>query len=222
MLGVYRIYLERPGTFTFQERSYHYFYHWYGLTFLIERAIEVPIIWQKVQLYAGRRILEVGNSLSNFFSFQHDTLDKHDKTDGVINQDVVDFSTTEPYDLIVSISTLEHVGWDETPKDGKKTLIALESMIRCLAPGGELVITFPLGHNTEMDKLFKENKLRFTETYYLQRISHYSNRWIEVGWSDVREAKYGYPFRSGNAVVIGIIKRNKDGTIRPFKDIRNE
>ena len=43
----------------------------------------------------------------------------------MINQDVVDFKTNEKYDLIVSISTLEHVGWDEEPRDDKKISKAL-------------------------------------------------------------------------------------------------
>ena len=29
---------------------------------------------------------------------------------------------------IVSISTMEHVGWDETPRDSKKILVALENL----------------------------------------------------------------------------------------------
>ena len=43
----------------------------------------------------------------------HDVLDKYEKGNNVINDDVVSFSTEVKYDLIVSVSTLEHVGWDE-------------------------------------------------------------------------------------------------------------
>jgi len=58
---------------------------------------------------------------------------------------------------IVSISTIEHVGWDETPRDPKKIPLALENLAtKCLAPGGEIVVTLPIGYNTYLDKLMME------------------------------------------------------------------
>lgn len=213
LLGVYRIYIETPKSFTFRGRAYKYFHHWYGGTYLIERIVEVPIIWDIVRSHSRERILEVGNCLYNFFPCCHDVVDKYDTTEGVINVDVVDYRPSQPYDLIVSISTLEHVGWDEKPRDPGKALAAIENLATCLAPGGEMVITWPLGYNTGMDRLFKDGKIRFTETYYMKRITHYSNRWKQADWSEVCEAKYGSPFRSGNALVIGFLKRGEDGEL---------
>jgi hypothetical protein len=93
--------------FIFQEKSYHYFYSITG-TYQSERAVEVPIIWEIVKKYQGKKILEVGNVLANYFPVNHDIVDKYDKFPGVINQDVVDFqpAENENYDLIVSISTI--------------------------------------------------------------------------------------------------------------------
>lgn len=196
-----------PGTFAFQEQNYHYFYHPYNTTWKNERAVEVPIILGKIQTYRGGRILEVGDVLSNYVHFRHDIVDKYDKADGVINQDVVDFQPAKKYDLIVSISTIEHVGWDETPRDPKKIPFALENLTRCLASGGEIVVTLPLGYNTYLDKLLKEDKIQFTEQYYLKRISD-DNKWTQVGrGGEVHYAKYGTPFPYANAIVIGVIKR---------------
>ena len=206
------IHLKPPGTFTLQGQTYPYFYHHHNTTWKNERAVEVPIILEKIQSYRGGRILEVGNVLSHYVHFQHDIIDKYDKSTGVINQDVVDFqpaeNENEKYDLIVSISTVEHVGWDETPRDPKKIPLALESLsTKCLAPGGEIVVTLPIGYNTYLDKLLKEDKIRFTEQYYLKRISD-DNKWTQVGGGgEVREAKYGTPFPYANVLVIGIIKR---------------
>lgn len=45
-------------------------------------------------------------------------------------------------------------------------------MLKCLTSDGEMVVTFPLGYNSEMDNLLKDNELCFTETYFLKRISH--------------------------------------------------
>ena len=66
---------------------------------------------------------------------------------------------------IVSISTIEHVGWDETPRDPNKIPRALENLTtRCLAPGGEIVVTLPIGYNTYLDKLLKELEKKGIET----------------------------------------------------------
>ena len=204
--------LKPPGTFALHGRTYRYLYHHHNTTWKNERAVEVPIILEKIKSYQGGRILEVGNVLSHYVHFQHDIVDKYDKADGVINQDVVDFQPTEKYDLIVSISTIEHVGWDETPRDPKKIPLALENLTGCLASGGEMVVTVPLGYNTYLDKLLKEDKMCFTEQYYLKRISD-DNKWMQVGGGEVRETKYGAPFPYANVLAIGIIRRGEDGSI---------
>ena len=208
------IHLKPPGAFTFQGRTYRYLYHHHNTTWKNERTVEIPIILEKIHAHQGGRILEVGNVLSHYVHFQHDIVDKYDKSNGVINQDVVDFQPVEnendKYELIVSISTIEHVGWDETPRDPNKILLALENLTtKCLASGGEIVVTLPIGYNTYLDKLLKEDKafIGFMEQYYLKRISK-DNKWIQVlGGGEIYEAKYGTPFPNANVVVIGIIKR---------------
>ncbi len=195
-----------PGTFTFQGRAYKYYYHWYNTTWRNERAVEVPVILEEVKLLREGRVLEVGNVLSHYVHFQHDIVDKDDKTIGVINQDVVDFQPDKKYDLIVSISTLEHVGYDEQPKEPEKSLIAINNLVEhALSPGGRMVVTFPLGYNTAMDRLLTEGKLRFTERFYLKRVSH-RNDWVEVGWDEAKGAKYDAPFPSGNVIVCAIVE----------------
>jgi len=213
LLGLYRIYIETPQQFTFQGKSFSYFHHWHGMTYLIERIVEVPIIWDRVQAHRGQRILEVGNCLSYFFPREHDVLDKYDRNPRVMHLDVVDFKPAHPYDLIVSISTIEHVGWDEVPKEPMKTRRAIDNLVSCLAPGGELVVTWALGYNPDIDRLLKAGQLRFSETFYMLRTSHYTNRWRQVAWDEVRDARYGHPFRSGNAIAIGVIKLDANGAI---------
>jgi cyclopropane fatty-acyl-phospholipid synthase-like methyltransferase len=51
----------------------------------------------------------------------------------VINEDVVNFKSKKKYDLIVSISTLEHVGWDEKPM---KIPRAIENLKTLITPQG--------------------------------------------------------------------------------------
>lgn len=189
----------KSGTFTFRGQIYNYFYHRYNTTWRNERAIEVPIVRDIVKKYKGKRILEVGNVLPHYFPTQHTILDKYEKASGVINLDVVDFQPAEKYDLIVSISTLEHVGWDEEQREPRKILRALENLKGCSAPGGQIVVTLPLGCNREMDKLLEDGKIRFTEQYCLKQISR-GNKWAEVAWDKIR-----HPSPPANAVIIGII-----------------
>ena len=68
----------------------------------------------------------------------------------MVNEDIVDFRTDKRYDLVISISTVEHVGWDEDPNDpskvlgkGSKALDAIAHMAALLAPKGLMVVTFP-------------------------------------------------------------------------------
>jgi len=194
-------------TFTFQNDTYNYFYHKYNTTWRNERAVEVPIIWRMVEKYHRQKILEVGNVLSHYFPVNVDTiLDKYEKADGVVNQDVIDFQSTRKYDLIISVSTLEHVGWDEKPREPMKILQAIENLKSLLAPKGKIIVTLPLGYNTEMDKLLRDGKIQFTKMYCLKRISN-DNKWIETNWEDIKNAKYNYPFNNANGLVIGIIEK---------------
>jgi len=166
-------------TFKFQGNSYRYFYHWYNTTWENERTVEIPIICKFINENQKGNILEIGNVLSHYFNIKHDVVDKYEKADGVINEDVVDFQPQKKYSLIISISTLEHVGWDETPCEPKKIFPALKNLKDTLAPGGKLVVTIPLGQNPILDKFIETRKIKFTNNYYLKRISK-SNRWMEL------------------------------------------
>jgi hypothetical protein len=193
-------------TFKFRGHAYNYFCHRYNTTWKNERAVEVPIVWEVVKNCRGK-VLEVGNVLSHYYPVTHIIVDKYEKAKGVINQDVVDFCPHKPYDLIVSISTLEHVGWDEKPCEPRKILRALENLkSNCLASGGKMVITMPLGSNSELDELLNEGKINLGKQCYLKRVSK-NNEWAEVGWNDVRNVKYNTPFPYANAIVISIFQK---------------
>lgn len=193
-------------SFIFQGRTYRYFYHRYNNTWRNERAIEIPIIWRIVRENRGKRILEVGNVFSHYFRVNHDIVDKYERAEDVINKDVCNFQPSKKYDLIVSISTLEHIGWDENPREPSKILKAIEHLKNLLSPGGKMIVTLPLGYNSGMDRFLKEGRLRFDKQYYLKRITK-DNKWIETNWDDIRDVKYGEPFPNANGLVIGIIER---------------
>ncbi len=171
-----------------------------------ERTVEIPIALREVERRPGARILEVGNVLGAYADFPHVVVDKYERAAGVLNVDIVDYRPDAPFDLILCISTLEHVGWDETPREPGKVLRALEAMRGMLAPGGELLVTMPLGYNTEVDALLEAGALPFTKRRFLRRVSR-DNRWREAEWAEVRGAKFGSPYACGNAIVVGRIRR---------------
>lgn len=195
-------------TFNFQGNKYRYFYHRYSITWNNERSVEIPIIWKIVKEYESKKILEIGNVLSHFFHINHDIVDKYEKGNGIINQDVIDFKPIKKYKLIISISTLEHVGWDEIPREPLKILKAIENLKNLLNRSGKIVITLPIGHSPVLNKLITKNKLKFTKCFYLRRKSK-SNKWKEVNLSKILNVKYGSFTRySATGLVIGVIEKN--------------
>jgi cyclopropane fatty-acyl-phospholipid synthase-like methyltransferase len=139
--------------------------------------------------------------LPHYYEFGHDVVDKFEQVPGVINEDVVDFSPGKRYDLIVSISTLEHVGYDEEPRDPQKVVRAVEHLKALLKPGGLMVITLPAGYNRPMDELLKNGALEFSGQYYLRRMTE-DNQWAETGMDEAISAAYGSPYPYANGLVV--------------------
>ena len=130
-------------------------------------------------------MLEVGNVLAHYGAPGHDVLDKYEDAPNVINDDIVDFTPDAPYEAILSISTLEHVGWDERPREPDKTLRAYRALRTMLAPGGAMLLTCPIGQNPHLDEYIQQEPLDFPERHYLQRVSR-DNEWREVDLRAVR------------------------------------
>jgi SAM-dependent methyltransferase len=191
--------------FTFEGRKYRYFYHWYNATYWNERAVEVPIVWEIVKSYGGKRILEVGNVLSHYYAVEHTIVDKYEVSPRVINEDVVSFRPEGvKYDLVICISTLEHVGLGGEFREAMKPLCAVENLRQLLASGGIIVVTIPIGQNPALDALLRENRLPFIRCLCLKRISR-DNRWQQVEWNQVRNARYNAPYPFANGLVIAFI-----------------
>jgi len=187
--------------FSFKGESYSYFHHPYNTAG--ERTVEVPIAKKLLDEYSDRRVLEIGNVLSHYYDISHDIVDKYEVSDGVINEDIIDFTPQRKYDLILCISTLEHVGHDEGyPRDDRKAVYAYDRIIRLLTHGGKAFITWPLGWNPYLDNSFKNGRINFNNVGFLTRTS-VNNQWIEVSWEEVKDSKYGHPFYAGNATILG-------------------
>jgi SAM-dependent methyltransferase len=194
----------RTKAFQFDGREYEYLYHPYNRTWKNERGVEIPIFREVLLQHQGKRVLEVGNVLSHYFPIQHDVVDKYEVSPGVINTDIVEFVPQQKYDLIVSISTLEHVGWDEQPQQPTKLLQAIEHLRSiCLAPGGRLVASLPVGYNKFFDGLLRDGQSPFTTQHFLKRVSK-RNYWVESDWKGCKDVPYGRFV--AHAICIGIIR----------------
>lgn len=188
--------------FDFGGQRLRYFTARYNVTWTNERAVELPIVFEALRRRPQARVLEVGNVLAYYTAMQHDVVDKYERSPGVRNIDVLAVDGG-PYDLIIAISTLEHVGWDDDSKDADKPPQAVDHLASLLAPGGRLLVTLPLGYNPHVDSALKAGTLRFDELSYLKRVSR-ANRWTEVPASDVGEARYDAPFPAANVLAVGV------------------
>ncbi|MCI4335095.1 MAG: hypothetical protein L3K04_05675 [Thermoplasmata archaeon] len=154
-----------------------------------ERVVEVPwALGFATQAPAGGRALEVGNVLNRYQPFPHVVLDRYEVAPGVLNVDVTEFEPPERFPLILSVSTLEHVGFDEPERTAGKFRTALRHLREvCLAPGGQIAVTVPLGYNPEVDDWVRAKADGLGRCYLLHRYSSL-NLWREVEPSALESA----------------------------------
>lgn len=203
--------------FTHRGHQYPYMNHAFNYAWLNERAVEVPIVQKVVNDCEAGRILEVGNVISHYSGMMYrvptDIIDKYEINEAteeiVVNADIVNYSPAKRYKLIVSISTLEHVGYDEQVYGGSphtqhpcKFVDTLDNIrLNLLEPKGKLVFTVPLGYNREMDKMIFCGVVNIDSVFYMHRISH-DNRWQDCKLENVKDTRYGAPYQFANAIAI--------------------
>lgn len=195
--------------FIFQGQTYNYFYHSYNTTWKNERQVEVPIIWDLVQNSKGKKVMEIGNVLRYYFPCRHDVIDLYENYPGIVNQDIATFHPVDKYDLVVSISTFEHIGCNENePNDPGKFLMAIKNVIEnVLAPGGEFILTLPLGQNPDMERYLATGKIDFMRLSCLKQIDVKTNAWEELPLSEIRDREFnseGRWYGAGITLLIGI------------------
>ncbi len=188
------------GLFSFNGTPYPYFIHPYNTTWKCERAVEIPIVMDLISRKGNANILEIGNVLSHYFRFEHDIVDKYEKAEGVINVDVLDFVADKPYELIVAISTLEHVGWDEEPREPQKFLRCIHHLKKLISKGGTLMFTVPGGYNSYVDDIIRKRAIEQAQFYHFKRTG--MNRWAQTEFGDIDGLPYGSPWGAANALTI--------------------
>jgi len=194
-------------TFLFNNSKYTYLIHQYNRAFAIERTVEIPIVEKKLDDYFGCKILEVGNVMQNYIKSSHDVVDLFEIGKNVHNVDIVDYVPVQKYNLIVSVSTIEHIGLDDLSENPQKVSLAIEHLKKLLLKDGELFFTFPLGYNEYLDKLVFSKNSGLTKSFLMKRIS-VDNKWEQMNFNDIRRKKdsfvYGKPYEAGNYIFIGV------------------
>ncbi len=198
-------------TFQLDGKEYKYYFHARiaktGPSWKNERAVTIPIIWGIIEEYRskGKNVLEIGNVLSYTFKVDHDIVDKYEISDGVINEDIADFQPNKQYDLIVSVLSLHHVGWDEVPHDPPKILKAIDNLKRILSPSGKILIAVDWDYNKYFDNLLLEKKFQFDKQVYLKKEN--GHIWTEVpSIEDIKNSKFDAKTPTATAIIIGTIE----------------
>lgn len=193
-------------SFILNNKKYKYFYHLYNRTVASERVLEIPIAKEVLKDFKDKDILEIGNVMSHYIRTNYPIIDKHEKGRNVINKDVISFYLMKKFDLIISISTMEHVGYSKRywePNKPDKFSKGIVNLKKHLKKGGLLVVTFPLFYNEYITKLILNKKDPFEKRYFMKRTS-YLNEWKQISFEDaVKGNSYEGHFANANILFIG-------------------
>ena len=161
-----------------------------------ERAVEVPLARKFVEWARFNTFLEVGNVLNYYYDFPpHDVIDKYEVWPGVQNVDVADYDPAQPYDVVVSISTIEHVGFDEPPRDPAVAPRALDRLRSFLSSEGRAMVTAPVGYNPGVDAyLDAAPSTGWVVRYFARGVSRFEWRALESVDVEIRRPQLAVLF----------------------------
>ena len=190
--------------FSFLGRHYPYFIHQYNSTWRNERTVEIALAMPFVEQARSRTLLELGNVMSYYSDAPHTVIDRYEDSPGVANVDFVDCPIERRYDCFLSISTFEHIGWDESPRRPAKVDEAFARVRSFMSDpsSDDVLVTVPIGYNPHFDELVATSRLVFPKQGALVRLDA-ANNWEEADMRVALKRQYGTPFVAANALFIG-------------------
>lgn len=214
-----------------------------------ERVIEIPFLMENLPEAGGQKLLDVGCKEScllvelNKLGFDCSGIDMRDCDFGsdvggeggnfggkFVKGDArnMNMFDDETFDIVITISTIEHIGLVETPyctdsiEDSDGDIKAVKEMLRVLKRGGLIIITIPYGKGvaslSKWIRFYDKARLdRILGLFNVDKVVHKVHciepnngihTWPEVGeiqaserwstWSDVNGA-----FIASNVCIIG-------------------
>ncbi len=162
---------------------------------LAERCVELPVARAFLAERRWNSLLEIGNVLGYWYDLPaHTVVDRYERGTGIQNQDIVEFHPTDRYDAIVSISTLEHVGFDEPVPDPAKFLRAVRVLEGLRSPGGRIFLSVPIGYNPAVDRAVREGEFSAYRTNAIVGDPSGRRGWHEVPIATALERRDGILF----------------------------
>ena len=195
------------STFEFDNNELDVFFNKYRTTWANERMIEIPLFHYLVEKYCDKRILEVGNVLPHYFDVNHDVLDKYEQGENVINEDIAQYKPEINYDIIISISTFEHIGYDEDQLRPEKIFEVIEHLKNMLNPNGKIIFSIPIAYNPYLDEFIFHNRINLNDEQYYTRKRKF-NKWEKTDRQTAADSDYGNPYYCASTILIGTIKKN--------------
>ena len=196
--------LLKERTVVFRGEPIPLVYARHNVTWANERCVELALARRFLAGIPAERILEVGNVTPHYFAGGHTVVDKYEP--GALQVDIVDFEPDRRFDLILSISTFEHIAFDEAggPEEpdavADKIRAALDRCLGSLAPGGTFVITVPVGYNPALDAMVAADGLGSDRATWFKRFP--GRHWREVGREEGLRCRYGSPYAFANAIML--------------------
>ncbi len=196
--------LLRERAVEFRGDSIPLVYARHNVTWANERCVELALARRFLAGVPEERVLEVGNVTAHYFGGGHTVVDKYEP--GALQVDIVDFAPGRRFDLILSISTFEHIAFDEAggPEGPEavaaKVRAALDRCLGLLAPGGTFVITVPMGYNPALDAMIAADGLGCGRATWFKRLPR--RDWREVGREEGMGCRYGSPYAFANGIML--------------------
>ena len=193
-----------------------------------DRAIEIP--WVLSRAAAATCVLDVGtaNAEPAYLEGLHAlgaeliTVDLAEPADVIADVRELPFEDGR-FDLVLCVSTLEHIGRDTevyavaAERDERGDEIALLELGRVLAPGGRLLVTVPTGRREDQGwqlvraplewiELFERSGfVVFEDELYL----HTTQGWRTATLAEAEAAHYGHPGPGAGAVLLAELRPDR-------------
>jgi hypothetical protein len=168
-----------------------------------ERCLELALGKQALAVHDPGDVLELGNVMPLAGAGGHTVVDKYEQGLGVINEDIVDYTPCRRFRLLLSLSTLEHVGWDEQPCDCEKAERALARLDDLVEPDGAMLVTIPVGYHRRLEQAFTSPDAPFESVTMFAKTSRRAT-WEIRRLSELSRFHYATPYALGNAILVGV------------------